>query len=230
MESVRPVGQNPDPQVRVRWLSSNRDQVEVGKPGPSLLGRQRWVQPVGASGLSARYRGLPSLLGGLRAGFTCRVFVGTEVRLDLGFDAVQARLATLVRGGLLRRASAGAFDEWQACLAQAAPWVTALGMSSLVQVRVRDMVTHADCATWAVRWEVAALDGSLVPALDADIKLSPAGVDTTVLAVCGAYRPLGVVGIGLDRAVMRQVADVMIWSFTTCIRMAILHPAASAEA
>jgi len=169
------------------------------------------------------------LLGGPRAGFTYRVFIGAEVRLDLGFDAVQARLATLVRGGLLHRASDGAYDEWQACLPQFGPWVTALGMTSLVQVRVRDMVTHADCATWAVRWEVAALEGSLFPALDADIKLSPAGADATMLAVCAAYRPLGVLSIGLDRAIMRRAAEVMIWSFTTCIRMAIVHPAASAE-
>jgi len=158
------------------------------------------------------------------------MFIGAEVHLDLGFDAVQARLATLVRSGLLRRASDGAYDEWQGCLAQFGPWITALGMSSLVQVRVRDMVTHEDCATWAMRWEVAALEGSLFPSLDADIKLSPAGVDATVLAVCGAYRPPGVLGIGLDRAIMRQAAEVMIWSFTTCIRMAIMHPAASPEA
>ena len=173
------------------------------------------------------FRPLP---GGRRAGFTCRVFIGAEVQLDLGFDAVQARLATLVHGGLLRRASDGAYDEWQACLAQVGPWVTALGMSSLVQVRVRDMVTHAECAKWAMRWEVAALEGSLFPALDADIKLSPAGVDATMLAVCGAYRPLGVLGIGLDQAIMRQAAEVMIWCFTTCIRMAIVPPATSPEA
>ena len=159
------------------------------------------------------------------------MFIGAEVRLDLGFDAVRARLADLVRGGLLPRASGGAYDGWQACLAQIGPWVTALGMCRLVQVLVRDMVTHADCATWTMRWEVTGPGGSLFPALDADIKLTPAGVDATMLAVCGAYRPpLGVLGVGLDRAIMHQAAEVMIQNFTIHIRMAIMHPAASPAA
>jgi hypothetical protein len=158
------------------------------------------------------------------------MFIGAEVQLDLDFDAVQARLAYLVRGGLLPRASDGAYDEWQACLAQLGPWVTALGMCRLVQVLVRDMVAHADCATWAMRWEVAG-PGGLFPALDADIKLIPAGAGATMLAVCAAYRPpLGILGVGLDRSVMHQAAEVMIQSLTISIRMAIMHPAASSEA
>jgi hypothetical protein len=152
------------------------------------------------------------------------MFIGAEVQLDLGFDAVQARLVNLVRGGLLPRASGGAYDEWQACLAQIGPWVTAPGMCRLVQVLVRDMVTHADCATWTMRWEVTWPGGSLFPALDADIKLTPAGADATMLAVNAAYRPpLGVLGAGLDRAIMHQAAEVMIQSFTIHIRMAIIH-------
>jgi len=159
------------------------------------------------------------------------MFVGAQVQLDLGFYVVQARLVNLVRGGLLRRASGGAYEEWQACLAQIGPWVPALGMCRLVQVLVRDMVTRADGATWTMRWEVTGPAGSLFPALDADIKLIPAGAGATMLAVCGAYRPpLGVLGVGPDRAIMRQAAEVMIQSFTIHIRMAIMHPAASPEA
>jgi hypothetical protein len=159
------------------------------------------------------------------------MFIGAEIRLDLDFDAVQATLANLVRGGLLRRASSGAYDEWQACLAQIGPWVTALDMCRFVQLLVRDMVTHADCATWAMRWEVTGPGGSLFPGLDADIKLTPAGVDATMLAVCAAYRPpLGDLGVGPDRAIMHQAAEVMIQSFTIHIQMAIVHSAASPEA
>lgn len=159
------------------------------------------------------------------------MFIGAEVQLDLGFEAVQARLATLVRGGLLPRASVGAYDEWQARLNQVEPWVTALGMCPLVQVLVRDMVTHAGCATWTMRWEVTGPGGSLFPALDADIKLTPAGLDVTMLAVYGAYRPpLGVLGVGLDREIMHQAAEGMIRSFTISIRMAIMHLAASPAA
>ena len=103
------------------------------------------------------------------------MLIGAEIRLDVGFNAAQAKLANLARGGLLGRASGGAYDEWQAGLARVGPQGTMLGMSRLARVRIRDMVTHGDSAFWAMRWEVADRHGVLVPALDADIKLTPAG-------------------------------------------------------
>lgn len=159
------------------------------------------------------------------------MFVGAEIRLDVGFNAAQARLANLARGGLLRRASGDAYEEWQAGLARVGPRGTAPGMSRLVQVRFRDMVTHGDSAIWTMRWEVTGPGGSLFPIMDADIKLTPAGEDATMLAVCGAYRPpLGGLGAGLDRAIMRRVAEATIRTFTNHIGTAIMHLAASPEA
>ena len=182
--------------------------------------------PVDFQRNSRDFRPLPCRL---RADFACRIFIGAEIRLDLGFDAVQATLADLVRGGLLRRASSGAYDEWQACLARIGPWVTAPDMCRLVQVLVRDTVTHADCATWTMRWQVTGPGGPLFPALDADIKLTPAGADATTLAVYAAYRPpLGGLGTGPDQAIMHQAAEVMIQSFTIYIQIAIVHSAGRA--
>jgi hypothetical protein len=43
----------------------------------------------------------------MSAGLTCRVFIGAEVRLDVGFNVACARMANLARGGLLR----GACDD-----------------------------------------------------------------------------------------------------------------------
>ena len=158
------------------------------------------------------------------------MFIGAEVHLDLGFDAVQAGLANLVRGDLLRRASDGAYHEWQACLAQIWPWVTALG-TGLVQVRVRDMVTHADCATWTMRWEVTGPGGSLFPALDADIKLIPAGPDATVLAVAGVCRPpLVRLADVLDPAVTREVAQALIQALTSRVAASVADPAGGPDA
>jgi hypothetical protein len=159
------------------------------------------------------------------------MFIGAEVERDLGFDAVQARLATLVRGGLLPRASADAYGKWRACLTQIGPWMTELGMCPLAQVLARDMMTRADCATWTMRWQVSGPGGSLFPALDADIRLTLTGAGATMLAVCGAYRPPpGVLGMGLDRAILQQAAEVMIRSFTIHIRMAMMHAAAPSGA
>ena len=159
------------------------------------------------------------------------MFIGAGIRLDVGFNAAQARLTNLVRGGLLRRASGGAYDEWQAGLARVEPRAAALGMSELVQVRFRDRVSHGDSAVWAMRWEVTGPGGSLFPALDADIVLTPAGEDATMLAVSGAYRPpLGALGAGLDRAIMHRVAEATIRIFTNHIRTAIVHAVASPAA
>ena len=159
------------------------------------------------------------------------MFIGAGIRLDVGFNAAQAGLTNLVRGGLLRRASGGAYGEWQAGLARVEPRAAALGMSELVQVRFRDRVTHGDSAIWAMRWEVTRPGGSLFPALDADITLTPAGQDATMLAVSVAYRlPLGALGAGLDRAITRRVAEATIRIFTNHIGTAIMHPAASPAA
>ena len=69
-----------------------------------------------------------------------------------------------------------------------------------------------------MRWEVTGSGGTLVPVLDAEIKLIPAGEDTTVLAVSGVCRPpLARQTAGLDPAAMHEVAQVMIQAFTSCI-------------
>ena len=154
------------------------------------------------------------------------MFIGAEVRLEVGFNAAQARLANLAHGGLLRRASESA-HKWGADQTQAAPLDTMPGMSRLVKVHVRHLGTHEDSAVWALRWEATGTTGALLPILDADIKLTQAGEQATVLAVSGAYRPpLGSLGAGLDRLIMHLVAEATIRAFTRQIGAAIVNPAA----
>ena len=110
------------------------------------------------------------------------VFLGAKIRLDVGFNAARARLANLARGGLLRRASHDAYDKLGTGLARIGPLGAAPGMSRLVAVRFSDMAIHEDFAIAAMRWEAIGPGGALFPALDADIKLTPAGEDATMLA------------------------------------------------
>jgi hypothetical protein len=159
------------------------------------------------------------------------MFISAAIRLDVSFNAAQAKLADLTRGGLLGRASGGAYDHWQAGLARVGPWRSTLGMSRLARVHVRDLVTNGDPAIWAMRWEVAGRRGVLVPALDADIKLTPAGEDATLLTVSAVCRmPLAGLGAGLDPAVMHQVAQATIQAFTNQVATAIMDPVASPDA
>ena len=146
---------------------------------------------------------------GLHSGSLAAMFIGAEIRLEVGFSAAEARLANLAHGGQLRRASESAHN-WGADQAQIGP-LDAPGMSRLVKVHVRHLVTHEDSAVWALRWEATGATGALLPILDADIVLTQAGEQATVLAVSGAYRPpLGSLGAGAgpgDHASRRRGDD-----------------------
>jgi hypothetical protein len=159
------------------------------------------------------------------------MFISTESRLDIGFSAAQDRLADLACDGLLGRVSGEAYDQWQAGLAQAGSQGTMLGMYRIARVRVTGMVTHGDSALWAIRWEVTGRGGTLVPALDADVKLTPAGPGATVLAVSAVCRPpLVRLGGGLDPAAMNQVARAAIQALTSHIAASVTDPAAGGGA
>ena len=155
------------------------------------------------------------------------MFISTEIRLDIGFSAAQDRLADLARDGLLGRVSGQAYDQWQAGLVRAGSQGTMLGMYRITRVRVTGMVTHGNSALWAMRWEVAGPGGTLVPALDADVKLTPAGPGATVLAVSAVCRPPLVMLAGsLDPAVTHRVARAAIETLNSRIAASITDLAA----
>lgn len=158
------------------------------------------------------------------------MFVSDEVLLDVRFDAAQARLANLASGGALASVSEEAYGDEIRGLVRVGPLGSAPGMSRLVQVRFRDLVTHEDSAMLTLRWEAIGPGGGLFPALDADITLTPAGDQATVLKLAGAYRPpLGPVGAGLDRAILHRVATATTRGFLSRIADAIARPAHAAE-
>ena len=100
------------------------------------------------------------------------MFVSDEATLDVGFDLALARLAALTRNGVLTRVSA---DAYAAGAPAGAPWrsLSCFG----------DLITRADRAVLAVRWET-----SLFPVLDADLTLTPAGPRDALLRLVGVYR------------------------------------------
>ncbi len=136
------------------------------------------------------------------------MFVAAEVPLDLSFPAAAARFANLARGGLLTRASQGAYGDGLTGLVRVGPLGAVPGMSKLVKEQFLDVVTRGEAAVLALRWEATGPGGRLFPALDADIWLTPAGEHAARLSLAGVYRPpLAAVGAGLDRAVSHKVAD-----------------------
>jgi hypothetical protein len=86
-----------------------------------------------------------------------------------------------------------------------------------------------DCAQVALRWEAIAADGELFAALDADLMLTPAGDQITVIALAGGYRRQpGLAGAGPDRAIARRFAEAAIRTFMARLACALVHPAGAA--
>jgi hypothetical protein len=160
------------------------------------------------------YRDLSLSPDGRRALSAHRVFVSDEVLLDVSFPAARARLASLIRGGLLGSASARAYGEGITGLARSGPPGPAPGLPGLVQVHAQDLTADGDPSRVALRWETAGPDGGVFPALDADITLAPAGEQAAALTLTGVYRPPpGTAGPGLDRAVVLRCATATIRAF-----------------
>jgi hypothetical protein len=155
------------------------------------------------------------------------MFVGDEIVLDVSFAVARARLASLARDGLLVNASEGAYGAGITGLSR----VGALGLYQVVQVQVRELAEREGSAGLALRWQVTGPGGGLFPALDADIRLTPAGEQATLLTLAGAYRPpLGALGKTLDRAILHRVAAATIRNFLSRVAAGITGQPGPAEA
>jgi hypothetical protein len=81
------------------------------------------------------------------------MFVSAEVCRGHGFNAAQARLANLARGGLLRRVSDDAYRDLGTGLVRVGPPGAARGMPKLVLVRFTQITVREDLPAGAMRWE-----------------------------------------------------------------------------
>jgi hypothetical protein len=156
------------------------------------------------------------------------MFVGDQVPLDASFETARAGLSALSRSGLLAGASEAAYGEGITGQIRVGPVGPVPGMSRLVKVRFRDLVHRDGSAGLALRWEAVGPGGGMFPVLDADLTLTPAGERASVLTLAGTYRPpLGILGAGLDRAILHRIAAATIGAFLSRVADAIVHPPAS---
>ena len=100
---------------------------------------------------------MPGLLG--------KMFVAGDVLLDLSFPAAEAQLPNLARGGSLTRVSEGAYGDGLTGLVWVGPVGAVSGVSKLVEVHFRDVVTRGESAVLALRWQATGPGGRLFPAL-----------------------------------------------------------------
>lgn len=150
------------------------------------------------------------------------VFIGDEVRAEVGLPAASARIAGLPGGMTLGTASHAAWAEGIARIGPAGPLP---GLSRLVHVRVTEPVRRGAVTQMALRWEALGAAERLFPVLDADITLIPDGDDGTLIGLQGVYRPpAGPAGVILDRLFLHRLAAATIRSFLRRIAAALEDP------
>ena len=77
-----------------------------------------------------------------------------------------------------------------------------------------------------LRWEATGASGRLFPALDANVGLTPASDDSTLLSIVGRYEPpLGALGERLDHAVLARVAGATARSLMQRLRTTLVQVA-----
>jgi len=157
---------------------------------------------------------------------TALVFVHVEQPMSVGFAEATAGLSAMVSNGWLKQASADAYESGRTGLARVGPRGDVTLLSKLVEVRVRDLVTHDGSAVLTLRWEATGYGGGMFPALDADITLTPAADGTSLLTLDGAYRPpLAAIGTALDKVILNRVATSTMRSLLAQIAKSIASKA-----
>ena len=135
------------------------------------------------------------------------MFVGAEVRLNIGFAVARERLSRLGESGALFDPAADAYGPG---LVRVGPG----GVSKLVRVQVRELSGTDSSSGLALRWEATGVGGGLFPVLDADLTLADLGDAGTLVKLASVYRPpFGALGQALDRGVLHRVAEATIKAF-----------------
>ena len=149
------------------------------------------------------------------------MFVSDERVLPVSFDDAAARLAGLAHGGWLRGLSENVYQGGVEYLLRVGPLGAVPGTSRLVRVRFAEPVPRPGMMTIGLRWEATGVTGGLFPALDADIRLIDVD-DGVRVTLTGSYRPpFGVLGVELDRLLLRSVATATIKALLTQIAAAL---------
>jgi hypothetical protein len=154
------------------------------------------------------------------------MFVADEITVSAGFAAAAARLRHVINKGVLRNASATAYEEGLTVVLRVGPFGEMRGASKLIRVQFLDPVCRGATMTVPLRWEAAGSAGDLFPVLDADLILTSDGDERILLGLSGSYRPpFGRAGAVLDRALMKRIATATVRSLLENMARTIADPA-----
>ena len=141
-----------------------------------------------------------------------RMFVQDFMIIDRPSGEVVALLQGNA-GSLLGEAveAAGAGLDHQRLKVGPGSWPALL--AKRVEVRLGPVRRHGEVTLLAFSWHATG-PGSLFPALDADLEVSPLGEERSELALHGRYEaPGGSLGRSVDRLLLHRLADATIRAF-----------------
>lgn len=136
------------------------------------------------------------------------MFVQAHVAVPLSLADARAALEEVLCADALRAQSSDAYAEGLGLLMRVGPRGATSGLSKQVMVHLLEPRVSGNSVVVPLRWEATGASGRLFPALDANLGLTPASDDSTLLSIVGRYEPpLGALGERLDHALLAHVAD-----------------------
>lgn len=157
------------------------------------------------------------------------VFV--EDFVDVAAPLESARLSLLAGDGWLEPMAGDAEREGATLLMRVGPSWAAERFQREVRAHLGGYRPRGDGFVLWLRWE-ASEHPALFPVLDGDLEVAPLGLREVRITLSASYvPPLGLVGRGLDRAVLHRLAQSTVRSFLGRLRAELerLGPPALAE-
>lgn len=136
-------------------------------------------------------------------------------------------VVALTNGVHLGRAARGAGEALSGLRVKVGPQGWPLLLAKTVEITTGPVRQHDDAMLVAFSWRASG-PGSLFPALDADIEVSPIGPGRSEVALRGRYEPPGgAPGKVADRLVMHRLADATIRAFLSQLALQLERANAS---
>lgn len=159
------------------------------------------------------------------------MFTARHQLLQVSLGVAQTRLVYQASREALSHASQHAYKNGLEPVMRIGPLGDVPGVSKLVRVSFVEPVYREDGMTLGMRWEATGVTGGLFPVLDGDFTLTRVDDDTTELGLVASYRPpLRDLGAGLDRTILRRVAEATISALSRSVAAALLNSETAATA
>jgi hypothetical protein len=156
------------------------------------------------------------------------VFVQDFVIVERPCDELVAEL--VVGGGTLFRQALGEAEvDLGQLRVKGGPESGPTLLPKTVVVHIGPLRRHGDVTLLAFSWQATG-SGSLFPALDADLELSPVGESRSELTVQGRYEPPGgTVGCHIDQFLLHRLADATVRAVLSSLANRLAVPGARGQ-